>query len=127
MLFRSSNNIGIGVLPSGTYKLEISGNVGATAYYETSDIRFKNVIETNPNIDLSSIDVIKYTALDDDVIRYGYSAQQVKSACEDLARGDEKLTINYSDIHTLKIKALEDKVKLLEEKLKELEEKLSNK
>ena len=113
----SSNNVGIGLLPSNTYKLEVSGSIGAVAYYETSDIRLKNVIETNPSINLSSIDVIKYNLYGSQDVHYGYSAQQVQSVCSDLVKGGEYLSLNYTDLHTLKILQLEQKIAQLEAQL----------
>jgi hypothetical protein len=91
----------------------------AGAFYESSDIRFKNVLETNPSIDLP-LDVIKFTRTDEnsDAIRYGYSAQQVQSYLPDAVSGDEKLSVNYMDLHTLKIAALEKRIAELEAKLK---------
>jgi hypothetical protein len=94
-------------------------NITAAAFFETSDIRFKNVLETNPFIDLP-LDVIKFTRTDEnsDAIRYGYSAQQVQSYLPDAVSGDEKLSVNYMDVHTLKIAALEKRIAELEAKLK---------
>jgi len=98
----------------------IFGNMTADAFFEASDIRYKNVIHTNPTVDLSSVDVIKYKFTDDELgqVRYGYSAQDVQALCPDLvAEKDERLYLNYSDVHTLKIAALEKRVKELELKL----------
>jgi hypothetical protein len=109
------------VIAGASYALQINGYVGgASAYYELSDIRGKNVIETNPKIDLSGLDVIKYTRKDDDKnqVHYGYSAQDVQVLCKDLVKDDGKtLTLNYSDLHTLKIAQLEERIKQLESKL----------
>ena len=99
--------------------LNSSGELTANAFFESSDVRFKNVIETNPDLTLEGLDVIKFTRKGNSVIRYGYSAQQVKSLSEDLVGGTkDDLTVNYSDVHTLKIAALERRVKELEERLK---------
>jgi len=109
------------IIAGSSFALQINGTVGgATAYYETSDIRFKNVIETNPIVDLSSLDVIKYTRKEDKegIIHYGYSAQAVELLCKDLVKDDGKaLTLNYTDLHTLKIAQLENRIKQLEAKL----------
>lgn len=101
------------------------------SYYGSySDIRLKNVIETNPDIDLSGIDVIKYTLKDETishVVRYGYSAQQVQEILPDVVNTNMNidgsagtLTLNYNDLHTLKIAALEKKVKELQEQLNQI-------
>lgn len=103
---------------------DISGAVSASGgFFDTSDIRFKNVIETNPSVNLDSIDVIKFTFKDDEKhnqVRYGYSAQQIQNIMPELIFKHEdgnRMHINYSDIHTIKIKALEERVKELEAKL----------
>jgi hypothetical protein len=99
--------------------LDYNGNLTANAFFESSDIRYKDVIETNPKLTLEGLDVIKFTRKGNKVIRYGYSAQQVKSLSEDLVGGtDDEMTVNYSDVHTLKIAALEKRIAELEAKLK---------
>lgn len=89
-----------------------------------SDIRLKDIIETNPVITIDGIDVIKYTFKSNPLLtRYGYSAQQVQSVLPDLVTinspiggpADEgTLMLNYNDLHVLKIAALERKVAQLE-------------
>jgi hypothetical protein len=78
------------------------------------------VLETNPSIDLSAIDVIKFIRTDEESnqVRYGYSAQQVQSILPDAISGEDKLSVNYMDVHTLKIAALEKRIAELEAKLK---------
>lgn len=95
-----------------------TGSFTAPAFYESSDIRYKNVIETNPEITGLGIDVIKFTRHGSDMIRYGYSAQQVQSVIPDAVEGKDILTVNYMDVHTLKIASLERRVKELEDRLK---------
>ena len=95
--------------------------IQASYFKENSDVRFKRVLSENPDIDVSSIGVIKYmrTDFDTDTIRYGYSAQDVYDVIPDVVgRGhDGKLSVNYSDIHSLKILQLEKRVAELEAKL----------
>jgi hypothetical protein len=110
-------SVGVSVTPSGTYKLEVSGTVGATAYYETSDETLKDIINRNPQIDLSTLEVIQFKFKGDDQIRYGYSAQEVQKLCTDLVVGTNPLTVNYSDVHTLKILQLEKRIMELEKRL----------
>jgi hypothetical protein len=91
-----------------------------TYYGSYSDIRLKDVIETNPDIDLDAIDVIKYTLKSNpSLVRYGYSAQQVQSVLPDLVtlntridgnNEDATLMLNYNDLYVLKIAALEKKM-----------------
>ena len=93
--------------------------ITATAFYEGSDIRYKNVLETNPKVDLLGIDVIKFTRTDDETekVRFGYSAQQVQEILPEAVTGEDKLSVNYMDVHTLKIAALEKRIAELEAKL----------
>jgi hypothetical protein len=118
----TTGNVLIGTTTDATGKLQVSGTVYATAYYETSDIRLKNVIETNPEVNVSGIDVIKFTRTDNDTeqVRYGYSAQQVQTILPDVVTGQEYLNVNYTDIHTLKIAALELEITELKELIKSL-------
>ena len=95
-----------------------------TYYGSYSDIRLKNVIETNPSSSVDNIDVIKYTLKSHpSLIRYGYSAQQVQSILPDVVTinspisgsiDEGTLMLNYNDLHVLKIAALERKVSQLE-------------
>jgi hypothetical protein len=98
--------------------LGASYSMTASSFFESSDIRFKNVLETNPSISALGIDVIKFTRKGQSQVRYGYSAQQVKSVLPDAVFGDDELTVNYSDVHTLKIASLEKRVAELELRLK---------
>ena len=113
-------NVLIGSISNATGKLQVTGTVYATGFYESSDVRFKNILETNPDINPSGIDVIKFNRIDNDIeqIRYGYSAQQVKSLLPDIVTGTEFLNVNYLDLHTLKIARLEKEVEELKAKLK---------
>ena len=98
-----------------------TANITATAFFEYSDIRHKMVLGENPEIDLSSLDVIKYlrTTHDKDKIRYGYSAQDVYYLCPDLVNIDDSgyLSVNYTDTHTLLILSLQKRIAELERKL----------
>jgi hypothetical protein len=99
------------------------------SYYGSySDIRLKDVIETNPDINLDGLDLIKYTFKNNpSLIRYGYSAQQVQSILPDLVSlnkqidgndEDTTLMLNYNDLYAIKIAALEKRILQLENKLK---------
>jgi hypothetical protein len=118
-LSEGTSNVLIGTTTNATGLLQVSGTVYATGFYESSDIRFKNILETNPNVNVSGIDVIKFTRKDKDIdqVRYGYSAQQVQSILSDVVTGDEFLNVNYLDVHTLKIAQLEQEIKELKAKM----------
>jgi hypothetical protein len=112
--YRWYNNNASAILMS----LNSSGHLTANAFFEASDIRYKDVIETNPDISGLGIDVIKFTRHGSDMIRYGYSAQQVQAIIPESVHGEDTLTVNYMDVHTLKIASLERRVKELEDRLK---------
>ena len=118
-LQKAGGNVLIGTTSNATGLLQVNGTIYATGFYESSDIRFKNILETNPNINLSAIDVIKFTRKDNDInqVRYGYSAQQVQSILPDAVTGTDFLNVNYLDVHTLKIAQLEKEIKELKAKL----------
>lgn len=95
-------------------------SITASSFFEQSDVRFKNILGENPSIDTTKIDVIKYmrTTYEKDKIRYGYSAQQVYEYLPELVHNDGiSLSVNYTDLHTLKILQLERRVAELEAKL----------
>lgn len=112
--YRWYNNNASAILMS----LNSSGHLTANAFFEASDIRYKDVIETNPDISGLGIDVIKFTRHGSDMVRYGYSAQQVQAIIPEAVHGEDTLTVNYMDVHTLKIASLEKRVKELEDRLK---------
>jgi hypothetical protein len=100
-------------------RLDAGGGLFADYYSDFSDIRYKNILETNPTVDLSAIDVIKYIRHNDDTNRvtYGYSAQQIQTILPSAVIEDSKdnrLSVIYKDIQILKILSLERKVAQLE-------------
>ena len=97
-----------------------NGYLYAVAFFESSDIRFKNVLEVNPVVSVDKIDVIKFNRKNNASIRYGYSAQQVKEYLPEAVSGEDELVVNYSDVHTLKIAQLEGEIKELKEIIKTL-------
>ena len=119
MRITSGGNLLVGTTTDATGKLQVNGTIYATGFYESSDIRFKNILETNPSVNVLGIDVIKFTRKDNDInqVRYGYSAQQVQSILPDAVTGSEFLNVNYLDVHTLKIAALEQEIKNLKAKM----------
>jgi hypothetical protein len=113
--------VSIGGNVSTSNKLEVIGSVGASGgYFETSDIRLKNVLSVNPKIDLTQINLIKYTLKDDkeENVHYGYSAQQVQEVCPDLVNSSgDYLSLNYANVHSAMIHQLQEEVKMLKAKL----------
>jgi len=94
-----------------------SSSVTATGFFESSSIKGKDIIATNPLLALD-IDVIKYTRKSDESkdIRYGYSAEQIHSLMPELT--DKDVTaVKYLDVHTILISQLQQEIKELKAKM----------
>jgi len=93
------------------------GSVTATSFFESSSIKGKDIIATNPLLALD-IDVIKYTRKSDESkdIRYGYSAEQIHSLMPELT--DKDVTaVKYLDVHTILIANLQKEIRELKAKI----------
>jgi hypothetical protein len=99
------------------FKVSGTGAVTATSFFESSSIKGKDIIATNPLLALD-IDVIKYTRKSDESkdIRYGYSAEQIHSLMPELT--DKDVTaVKYLDVHTILISQLQKEIKELKAKM----------
>jgi hypothetical protein len=114
-----SGNVGIKKTPDSSYALDVSGNVQATAYFESSDIRLKQVLNA---YDVADFGAIEYRWADsrDNKLHWGYSAQEVMKFLPDAVNKNEDgfLTLDYNQAHTYKIAMLEKRVAELEQQLK---------
>ena len=110
MFIRGDGNVGI-ANASPSEKLTIGGNVLAAGFFQSSDLRLKDIISRDG-------DVIKYKWKDkrDDKIHIGYVAQEVQKENPDQVNADDKgiLSVNYIEILVQKIKDLENRIKQLE-------------
>jgi hypothetical protein len=92
---------------------KFSGKVTATSFFQSSDIRLKNIIKRDG-------DVIYYTWKDkrDTKIHIGYIAQKVRATNPDQVNKDDKgyLSVNYIEILVEKIRNLEKEIELLKAK-----------
>lgn len=106
----SSGNVGIGTT-SPSEKLQVAGNVLATGFFQSSDLRLKDIVKRDG-------DVIYYKWKDarDAKLHIGYVAQEVQKENPDQVNADEKgiLSVNYIEILVQKIKDLENRIKQLE-------------
>ena len=94
-----------------------SSSVTATSFFESSSIKGKDIIKTNPLTNLN-LDVIQYTRKTDESkdVRYGYSAEQIHSLMPELT--DKDVTaVKYLDVHTLLIAQLQQELRELKAKL----------
>jgi hypothetical protein len=86
-------------------------SVTATAFYQTSDLRLKDIISQDG-------DVIKFTWKDkrDELIHIGYVAQEIQKTNPDQVQEDKDgmLSVNYIEILVQKIQDLENRIKQLE-------------
>lgn len=104
-------------LARATGAATFSSTVTATGFFESSSIKGKDIIKTNPLTNLN-LDVIQYTRKTDESkdVRYGYSAEQIHSLMPELT--DKDVTaVKYLDVHTLLIAQLQQEIKELKAKL----------
>jgi len=110
---------------AGDYKLQVNGNVYATAYFESSDLRLKNVLSERQGSD--GINTINFKWKDgrDNLTHIGYAAQQVEKVLPDAVKTnpDGYKTVNYDEVQTLKIANLEQEVKELKALINKLMDK----
>lgn len=93
--------------------------VTATAYYESSDIRFKQVLNLHNGQDFGAIEY-RWSDARDSKLHWGYSAQEVMKFLPDAVAENEYgfLTLDYNQAHTYKIAMLEKRIVELEQQLK---------
>jgi hypothetical protein len=91
--------------------VQTNGTMTATGFFNSSDIRLKEIIERNG-------DTVKFTWKDkrDDKVHIGYIAQEVQEKYPDQVNKstDGMLTVNYIEVLVAKIQELENRIKQLE-------------
>jgi hypothetical protein len=103
---------------AGAYYLQVNGSVYATAYYESSDIRLKNILSTKASDNFSAIE-FNWKDGRDIKKHWGYAAQDVLKFIPDAieVNNDGMMTVNYNEAHTWKIAMLEQEIKELKAKI----------
>jgi len=115
VVFTTNDTVKMTISSSGA--ITCTSSVTATGFFESSSIKGKDIIATNPLLALD-IDVIKYTRKSDESkdIRYGYSAEQIHSLMPELT--DKDVTaVKYLDVHTILISQLQKEIKELKAKM----------
>ena len=102
---------GLGVASAGYF----GGNVTATGFFESSDIRLKSIIKRD-----GDVAYFKWKNGSDNKTHIGYIAQEVQKTSPDQVKADEKgmLSVNYTEVLVQKVRALEKRIAELENKLK---------
>ncbi len=103
----------------GAYLLQVNGSVYASAYYESSDIRLKQVLNQHQGFDFGAIEY-RWADARDNKLHWGYSAQEVMKFIPDAVNENKDgfLTLDYNQAHTYKIAMLEKRIAELEQQLK---------
>jgi hypothetical protein len=119
MTLTSAGELWIGyTTDQGAYALQVNGSVYASAYYESSDIRLKNILSTKASDNFSAIE-FNWKDGRDSKKHWGYAAQEVMKFIPNAieVNKDGMMTVNYNEAHTWKIAMLEQEIKELKAKL----------
>lgn len=126
ILLNDGTNIGIGVTPSGTYKLEVNGAIKTFGIDEISDIRFKKDIAplTNALAKVNQLQGVNYVWRQaefperkfEDGKQLGLIAQQVEQTVPEIVKTDEQgyKAVEYSKLVALLIEAIKEQQKEIE-------------
>jgi hypothetical protein len=118
--------VGIGTVPTGTYKLEVSGKLGTSGINETSDIRYKKKISTIENAlgKVMQLRGVNYEWRADEfkeknfdtTAQIGLIAQEVEKIIPQVVTTDANgyKAVEYSKLVALLIEALKEQEKKIE-------------
>jgi hypothetical protein len=127
MRITSGGNVLIGKTSDNGYKLQVLGSISATSFFETSDLRLKNITK---KYDSEEFGAIEFGWIDgrDSKNHWGYVAQEVEKYLPDAIHlgNDGFLAVDYNQAHTFKIAKVEDEVTLLKRRVAELEAQLNS-
>ena len=98
---------------SHTGDITASSNITALAFYESSDLRLKEVIKRD-----GDLIYFKWKDRKDDLIHIGYAAQEVQLNNPDQVRVDQAgmLAVNYIELLAEKVRVLEKEIEKLKKK-----------
>lgn len=124
-VLKAYENAQVELYHNGTIKLstnsggvQVTGNITATNFELSSDLRGKDVLET---IGGSDIEYIKFKNKESDQVRYGVAAQQVQEILPELVNEgvDGQLKVSYIDLLIRQLAKLEKEVEELKSKSKD--------
>jgi len=121
----NSGNVGIGITVP-TEKLHVNGNVVATSYYYTSDIRLKDNINSLED-SLSKIlklEGISYTLQSTKEDKLGFSAQELQKVFPELVKENNEgyLSIDGSGLIAPLVEAVKEQQTIIESQQTEIDE-----
>jgi len=116
LLIGTQTNSGYCVLVNGCGRF--CSSLTATAFYQCSDIRGKNIICCNPSFDNMYFEMVKFNYKDDNLCcpHYGYIAQDIQKIIPEVIEctNEGMMKINYTELHTIQIENLKKKISCLE-------------
>ena len=126
IVYDDGTNIGIGALPSGSYKVEVNGKLKSTGINETSDLRFKKNIFTIDNA-LNKVLSLRGVNYEwrvnefkdknfDSAPQIGLIAQEVEKIIPQVVSTDSAgyKSVEYSKLVALLIEAIKEQQKKIE-------------
>jgi hypothetical protein len=131
MAISEDGYVGMGSIPTTSYRLNVSGTVNATGYVTTSDLRLKtNVISLSSAMKtlnlLSPVSYDKKVSLADSVYEkheFGFIAQEVQKVLPQLVTEgkdkDKLLSMDYISIIPLLTKAMQEQDAVIKDAIKE--------
>lgn len=126
MRITSGGQVLIGTTTDSGYKLNVNGQVIASAYFESSDKKLKDITYLQ---DSNTFGAINFNWKDKRDVKnhWGYIAQDVAKFIPDavIEGSDGFLSVDYNQAHTFKIAKVEDEVTLLKKRVAELEQQLN--
>jgi hypothetical protein len=110
--FTSSSTIGDSIVTDNGTGISVSGTVTATSFFESSDLRLKNIVKRD-----SDVAYFKWKN-NPDKIHIGYIAQEVQENNPDQVKEDENgmLSVNYIEMLVQKVRELEKEIENLKSK-----------
>lgn len=123
-ILNQQENLALSIATNNTTRLTIAatgestftGNVTAPAFFETSDMRLKNIIKRDKDLVY-----FKWNDNRDSLLHIGYVAQEVQRKMPNQVGSDQKgfLSVNYIEVLVFKIRELEKKIEILEKTKKD--------